>query len=138
MKIVKSLFICFFSFASFAQTNLLFHAVDTLNADFRSGGKSIDSLDLYYAEKQTTLPGGIQNNPFGENGADYFHFFQNLPKQYRATKIGAPTFTDLPHLGFMYATPKPQNPKLFGEITEQKIFFKYEHTYLKRYTVIDG
>ena len=103
MKIVKSLFICFFSFASFAQTNLLFHSVDTLNADFRSGGKFIDSLDLYYAEKQTTLPGGIQNNPFGENGADYFHFFQNLRKQYRATKIGAPTFTALPHLGFMYA-----------------------------------
>ena len=102
MKIVKSLFFCFFSFASFTQTNLLFHKVDTLKADFRSGGKSIDSLDLYFAEKQTTLPGGIQNNPFGKNGADYLNFFQTLAKQYRTTKITAPIFTALPHLGFMY------------------------------------
>ncbi len=102
MKIVKSLFLCFFSFASFAQTNLLLHKVDTLKADFRSGGKSIDSLDLYFAEKQTTLPGGTQNNPFGKNGADYLNFFQALAKQYRTTKIATPIFTALPHLGFMY------------------------------------
>ena len=103
MKIVKSLFICFFSFASFAQTNLLLHKVDTLKADFRSGGKSNDSLDLYFAEKQTTLPGGTQNNPFGVNGNDYFNFFQSLTNQYRSTKIASPIFTALPHLGFMYS-----------------------------------
>ena len=102
MKIVKSIFLCFFSFASFTQTNLLFHKVDTLKTDFRSGGKSIDSLDLYFAEKQTTLPGGTQNNPFGKNGADYLNFFQTLAKQYRTIKIHAPIFTALPHLGFMY------------------------------------
>jgi len=90
VKIVKSLFICFFSFASFAQTNLLLHKVDTLKADFRSGGKSNDSLDLYFAEKQTTLPGGTQNNPFGVNGNDYFNFFQSLTNQYRSTKIASP------------------------------------------------
>jgi hypothetical protein len=103
VKIVKSLFICFFSFASFAQTNLLLHKVDTLKADFRSGGKSNDSLDLYFAEKQTTLPGGTQNNPFGVNGNDYFNFFQSLTNQYRSTKIASPIFTALPHLGFMYS-----------------------------------
>ncbi len=102
MKIVKSIFLCFFSFASFAQTNLLLHKVDTLKADFRSGGKSIDSLDLYFAEKQTTLPGGTQNNPFGKNGSDYFNFFQTLSNQYRITKIASPIFTALPHLGFVY------------------------------------
>lgn len=102
MKIIKSLCICFFSFAAFTQTNLLFHSVDTLRADFRSGGQSIDSLDLYYAEKQTTLPGGMQNNPFGKNGSDYFNFFQSLAKQYRTLEIAAPKFTALPHLGFMY------------------------------------
>jgi len=76
--------------------------VDTLKADFRSGGISMDSLDLYYAEKQTTLPGGIQNNPFGQNSADYINFFQSLTKQYRTTSIAQPIFTALPHLGFMY------------------------------------
>ena len=85
------------------QTNLLFHKVDTLKADFRSGGKSNDSLDLYFAEKQTTLPGGTQNNPFGVNGNDYFNFFQSLPKQYRLSAIASPVFTALPHLGFMYS-----------------------------------
>jgi len=103
VKIVKSIFLCFFSFASIAQTNLLLHKVDTLKADFRSGGKSNDSLDLYFSEKQTTLPGGTQNNPFGVNGNDYFNFFQSLNKQYRTTKIASPIFTALPHLGFMYS-----------------------------------
>ncbi len=103
MKIVKSIFLCFFSFASIAQTDFLLHKVDTLKADFRSGGKSNDSLDLYFAEKQTTLPGGTQNNPFGVNGNDYFNFFQSLTNQYRTTKIASPIFTALPHLGFMYS-----------------------------------
>ena len=103
MKIVKSILLFILPFASFAQTNLLFHKVDTLKADFRSGGKSNDSLDFYFAEKQTTLPGGTQNNPFGKNGNDYFNFFQFLPKQYRTTHIQAPVFTALPHLGFMYS-----------------------------------
>jgi hypothetical protein len=103
VKIVKSIFLCFFSFASIAQTDFLLHKVDTLKADFRSGGKSNDSLDLYFAEKQTTLPGGTQNNPFGVNGNDYFNFFQSLTNQYRTTKIASPIFTALPHLGFMYS-----------------------------------
>ncbi len=103
MKLVGFLSLIFLSFVSIGQTNLVFHKVDTLKADFRSGGKSNDSLDLYFAEKQTTLPGGTQNNPFGVNGNDYFNFFQSLPKQYRTNKIGGPTFTALPHAGFMYS-----------------------------------
>jgi hypothetical protein len=103
MKVVISILVSLFSFVGFSQTNLLFHKVDTLKADFRSGGKSNDSLDLYFAEKQTTLPGGTQNNPFGVNGNDYFNFFQQLPKQYRNVKVVSPVFTGLPHLGFMYS-----------------------------------
>ena len=102
------------------QTNLLFHNVDTLKADFRSGGKSIDSLDFYFAEKQTTLPGGTQNNPFGINGNEYFNFFQSLSKQYRSNKIAVPIFTALPHLGFMYS---------FGSGGLQYLHTHYQQTF---------
>lgn len=103
MKIVKTFFLCFLSFASFGQTNLLFHNVDTLKSSYRVGGALSDSMDLYFSEKQTTLPGGTQNNPFGIHGNDYFNFFQSLPKQYRSIKIASPVFTALPHLGFTYS-----------------------------------
>ena len=119
MKLVGFLSLFLLSFVSKGQTNLLFHNVDTLKAEFRAGGKLNDSLDLYFAEKQTTLPGGTQNNPFGTNGNDYFNFFQSLPKQYRTYKIAGPVFTALPHLGFMYS---------FGSGGLQYLHTEYQQT----------
>ncbi len=108
--------------SSFAQESALLHNSDTLTYAYRSGSSKIDSLDLIFANQSVILPGGAWFNPFGQLGNDYVQSILTTHQIFPEIKRLNPTFTALPHLGFMYT---------FGSFGTQILHAEYQQAFKK-------
>jgi hypothetical protein len=86
-----------------AQESFLHQKLDTLKASNRSGGESLDSIDLVFSEKFSSTPGSFTTNPFGKYNNDYKGFFQSLNSQHRDLQRIGFKYSAIPHLGSYYA-----------------------------------
>ena len=116
-------FLVFFVTFSFSQDGLVSIQLDTLKADYRTAGKSLDSIDILLSEKHTTLPGGFLFHPFGKYGVEYSSVFNALVNQQRSTESNPIKYTSLPHLGTAYS---------FGSYGLQYLTADYQQSFSKR------
>lgn len=119
------LLILTFVFSQFinAQKSYLHQTLDTLKATYRTGGKTLDSIDLIYSEKFTSTPGSFTSHPFGKFGNDYVTFFSSLSRQHRLLPVLGFKYASLPHLGTYYA---------FGSKGTQYLNVEYNQSFSKK------
>lgn len=86
-----------------AQQELFFLDKDTIKYDHRTGGKRIDSLDLYHASPISLNPGGAWFHPFKSQQQDFLNVLESMNSPFFAVQTTPINYTSLPHLGFMYS-----------------------------------
>jgi hypothetical protein len=122
--VIRAFYLLYFIFFcvtfSFTQEGLISIKVDTLKADYRTAGKSLDSIDIRFSEKHTTLPGGFLYHPFGKFGIEYTSVFKSLVNQHRPIDYNSIKYTSLPHVGMAYS---------FGSVGLQYLNTEYQQSF---------
>jgi hypothetical protein len=122
MKRFVLLFALLVVFDGWSQLSLLMQTIDTVKPSFKTGGEQIDSVDIFFTGRFTSLPGGHISSPFGKYQSDYSTFFNAITVQkpiYSNTKL---VTSYLPHAGVAYS---------FGTAGIQTLHLNYQQTFRK-------
>lgn len=122
MKRLVLLFSLLVVFDGWSQLSLLFQTIDTIKPSYKTGGVQIDSIDLLFTGRFTSLPGGNVSSPFGRYQSDYSTFFTTITLQKPTYKIPNIAASFLPHAGVVYS---------FGTAGVQSLHLNYQQTFLK-------
>ena len=106
-----------------SQESYLHIELDTIKANYRTGGYKLDSIDLIYSEKFISTPGSFTTNPFGKFGCAYSSVLINLKEQHREIDPVLFRHAAIPHLGTYYA---------FGSKGTQYLTVDYNHSFNKK------